>query len=88
VAILSMNSDRYVEYLFAVPGRTRWSIRQHPLEPREIAYSLLDSDTSVLFVDDVFAPMLPALREQVPGLSTVVHCGTARSPKARWTTSA
>jgi len=82
VAILSLNSDRYVEYLFAVPWadavvnpvNTRWSLG-------EIAYSLLDSDTSVLFVDDAFAPMLPALREQVPGLSTVVHCGDGPLPE-------
>src|SRR5215210_4364648 len=68
VAILSLNSDRFVEYLFAVPWadavvipvNIRWS-------PGEIAYSLLDCDVSMLFVDEAFAPMLTALREQVPG---------------------
>ncbi len=82
VAILSLNSDRYLEYLFAVPWadavvnpiNIRWSVG-------EIVYSLLDSDTSVLFVDDAFAPMLPALREQVPGLRTVVHCGDGPTPE-------
>ncbi len=82
VAILSLNSDRYVEYLFAVPWadavvtpvNIRWSVG-------EIAYSLLDSGTTVLFVDDAFAPMLPALREQVPGLSIVVHCGDGPTPE-------
>lgn len=82
VAILALNSDRYVEYLFAVPWadavatpvNIRWS-------PAEIAYSLVDSGTSVLFVDDAFAPMLPALREQVPGLRVVVHCGDGPTPE-------
>lgn len=81
VAILSLNSDRYIEYLFAVPWadavinpvNIRWS-------PAEIAYSLLDSDTRVLFIDDAFAPMLPALREQVPALRVVVHCGEGPAP--------
>jgi acyl-CoA synthetase (AMP-forming)/AMP-acid ligase II len=82
VAILSLNSDRFVEYLFAVPWadavinpvNIRWS-------PGEIAYSLQDSGTSVLFVDDAFAAMLPALRAQVPGLRTVVHCGDGATPE-------
>ena len=81
VAILALNSDRYLEYLFAVPWadavinpvNIRWS-------PGEIAYSLLDSQTSVLFIDDAFAPMLPALREQVPALRVVVHCGEGPTP--------
>jgi acyl-CoA synthetase (AMP-forming)/AMP-acid ligase II len=76
VGILALNSDRYHEYFYAVswigaavnPVNIRWS-------PAEIAYSLRDCDTRVLFVDDAFAAMLPALREQFSGLSTVIHCG-------------
>ncbi|MDT5017312.1 MAG: hypothetical protein QOD39_3472 [Mycobacterium sp.] len=76
VGILALNSDRYHEYFYAVPWmgaavnpvNIRWS-------PAEIAYSLVDSDTRVLFVDDAFAPMIPALHEQFPGLTTVIHCG-------------
>src|SRR5258707_860220 len=75
VGILALNSDRYQEYFHAVPWmgaainpvNIRWS-------PAEISYSLVESDTRVLFVDDAFAPMIPALREQFPGLSTVIHC--------------
>lgn len=81
VAILSLNSDRYLEYLFAVPWadavinpvNIRWSLE-------EIAYSLRDSESGVLFVDDTFAPMLPGLRERAPGLRTVVHCGDGPTP--------
>src|SRR3954470_3347334 len=54
--ILSLNSDLYHEILLAVwwvggvvnPVNVRWS-------PAEIAYSLEDCDTRVLFVDDAFA---------------------------------
>ncbi|HKT00742.1 MAG TPA: long-chain-fatty-acid--CoA ligase [Rugosimonospora sp.] len=81
VAILALNSDRYAEYLLAVPWagavlnpvNIRWSVA-------EIAYSLNDSDTRVLLVDDTFVPMLPALRGAVPGLRTIVHCGESSTP--------
>lgn len=79
--MLALNSDRYQEYFHAVPWlggalnpvNIRWSIA-------EIAYSLIESDTRVLFVDDAFAAMIPALREQFPELATVIHCGDAESP--------
>lgn len=82
VAILSLNSDRYAEYLLAVPWsgaavnpvNIRWS-------PVEIAYSLNDSDTHVLLIDDAFAPMAPALRAQCPGLTTLIHCGDGPTPE-------
>ncbi len=81
VAMLSLNSDRYSEYLLAVPWadavlnpvNVRWSVA-------EIAYSLRDSDTRVLLVDDTFAPLLPALRAEVPGLVTVIHTGDGPVP--------
>ncbi|MEV0675265.1 long-chain-fatty-acid--CoA ligase [Actinosynnema sp. NPDC050436] len=81
VAMLARNSDRYVEYLSAVPWagavlnpvNTRWS-------PEEIAYSLRDSGTAVLFVDDGFAHLVPELRREVPALTAVVHCGDGPPP--------
>jgi acyl-CoA synthetase (AMP-forming)/AMP-acid ligase II len=83
VAMLSLNSDRYSEYLLAVPWanavlnpvNTRWSAA-------EIAYSLRDSDSRVLLVDDTFAPMAAALRESFPGLATVIHVGDGPAPDA------
>jgi acyl-CoA synthetase (AMP-forming)/AMP-acid ligase II len=81
VAILSLNSDRYAELLLAVPWadavlnpvNVRWS-------PAEIVYSLVESETAVLFVDDAFAPAVPALREGHAGLTTVVHMGDGPTP--------
>ncbi|MEY2475961.1 MAG: hypothetical protein QOG87_1276, partial [Actinomycetota bacterium] len=81
VAILSLNSDRYAELLLAVPWadavlnpvNIRWS-------PAEIVYSLVESDTAVLFVDDAFAPAVGAIREGHAGLRTVVHMGDGPTP--------
>jgi acyl-CoA synthetase (AMP-forming)/AMP-acid ligase II len=81
VGILALNSDRYHEFLLAVPWadatvnpvNVRWS-------SAEIAYSLVDCDTRVLFVDDAFAPMVPALREEAPNLQTVIFCGDQIRP--------
>lgn len=76
VAMLALNSDRYHEYLFAVPWadavlnpiNVRWSAP-------EIAYCLRDSGSRVLLVDDAFATVLPTLRELVPELTVVIHVG-------------
>ena len=81
VGILSLNSDRYHEYLYAVPWagavvnpvNIRWS-------PAEVAYSLKDSDTTVLLVDDAFAAMLPALHQEWDGIRTVIFAGDGVGP--------
>ncbi|MGO4617481.1 long-chain fatty acid--CoA ligase [Nocardia sp. 2YAB30] len=81
VAILGLNSDRYGEYLLAVPWANavlnpvniRWSVA-------EIVYSLADSQTSVLLIDDAFAPILPALKQGYPALKTVIHYGDGPTP--------
>ncbi|BBY64951.1 fatty-acid--CoA ligase [Mycolicibacterium helvum] len=82
IAILSLNSDRYSEYLLATPWagavvnpiNIRWSAA-------EIAYSLRDSDTRVLLIDDTFAPLLPELRSQLPDLAVAIHCGDGTAPE-------
>src|SRR6187455_1291457 len=81
IGILSLNSDRYLEYFYATywagavvnPCNVRWSAN-------EIAYSLADCETRVLFVDDQFASLLPQLRAQAPCLQHVIHCGDATPP--------
>ena len=62
VAMLAMNSDHYVEYLFGTwwgggainPVNVRWS-------PQEIAYSLDDCDTHIMLVDKFFAKQVASL---------------------------
>src|SRR4051794_27029007 len=81
VGIMALNSDRYHEALLAVPWagavvnpvNIRWS-------SAEVAYSLADCDTRVLLVDDAFAPVVPQLRAQAPGLGPVIFCGDGPAP--------
>jgi acyl-CoA synthetase (AMP-forming)/AMP-acid ligase II len=81
VAILALNSTRYLECLSGIPWaggvlnpvNIRWS-------PAEIAYSLGDSRTSVLFVDDAFAGLVPQLRARLAFPLEVVHTGEEPTP--------
>ena len=81
VGIVSLNSDRYHEYLIATPWagavvlpiNTRWSTA-------EMIYALHESETKVILVDDTFAAIVPALRAELPGLSTVIFCGEGDTP--------
>ena len=82
VAIAALNSERYHEYLLAVPWANavlnpvniRWSAE-------EIAYSLRDSETQVLFVDDMFVSLVPRIRERYDHLQMVIHLGDAPTPQ-------
>ncbi len=76
VAMLALNSDRYLEFFFA----TSWAgmvfvpinIR---LAPPEVVHWLADSGARVLIVDDTFAKMVPALAPHLPELAYLVHAG-------------
>lgn len=76
VAMMAMNSARYLEYTFAVPWaggalnpvNIRWSAT-------EIAYSLDDSETKILLVDDAFIDYLPEVREKSSHLEHVIYVG-------------
>lgn len=82
VAILALNSDRYYEYYFSVPWagacvvplNIRWS-------PVENAYSLKDAGAKALVVDDAFAKMIPALKEQGVELDHIIFCGDGEMPE-------
>jgi acyl-CoA synthetase (AMP-forming)/AMP-acid ligase II len=81
VAMLALNSDRYLEYQMAVPWgggvlnpcNTRWS-------PEEILYALEDSGCTILFVDDLFVPLAEQLRGQAATLRHVIYCGDKAPP--------
>lgn len=72
VAMMAMNSDRYLEYYCAVwwagavvnPVNIRWS-------PAEVAHSLDDCETAVLVVDDAFKGAVDELRRRSKALRTV-----------------
>lgn len=81
-AILSLNSDRYLEYFLAVfwaggvinPVNIRWS-------DVEIVFSLDDSDASVLFVDDHFLPAAQRFLPNCKSLRHVIHMSDGATPE-------
>ena len=81
VGMLSLNSDRFLEYYLAVywaggvvnPVNTRWS-------PAEIAYSLNDCETLVLIVDDTFLHLIEDLKQRSKVLKTLIHAGDGAAP--------
>ncbi|MGH8820101.1 MAG: AMP-binding protein, partial [Rhodoferax sp.] len=82
VGMLSLNSDRYVEYYMAVP----WAgAAVSPINTRlaasEISYALDDCDTRVLLIDDPFLPLLPELRRLSRSLKTLIHVGDQPTPE-------
>jgi acyl-CoA synthetase (AMP-forming)/AMP-acid ligase II len=76
VALLGMNSARYVEAIYAVwwaggvvnPVNIRWTVS-------EMAWSLDDCETRWLIVDQAFASQVPALREKSRCLAEVLYFG-------------
>ncbi len=81
VAMLALNSDRYLEYQMAVPWgggvlnpcNIRWS-------PSEILYSLDDSGSSILLVDETFRPLVEQFRRDSSTLREVIYCGDGEAP--------
>ena len=73
VAVIGLNSDRHLEIFFAVPWaggvivpvNYRWSAA-------EIAFSLSDSGSRVLFIDRAFWHLVAALRELVEYPLTII----------------
>jgi acyl-CoA synthetase (AMP-forming)/AMP-acid ligase II len=82
VAMLSLNSERYLEYQMAVPWaggvlnpcNIRWS-------PAEILYSLEDSGSTVLLVDEAFKGVVPAFRSKSTTLREFIYCGDGETPE-------
>ncbi len=81
VAMLALNSDRYLEYQLAVPWaggvlnpcNVRWSVA-------EILYSLEDSGSTLLLVDETFRAMVEPLRGGSRTLREIIYCGDSEAP--------
>lgn len=80
-AILALNSDRYLEYLFSLPwiGGVVVPLNTR-LAPPEIEYILADSGTEVLFVDEHFNNVLSALAGKMPSVKHIVYLGEDTPP--------
>jgi acyl-CoA synthetase (AMP-forming)/AMP-acid ligase II len=81
VAMLAFNSDLYLEYQMAVPWgggvlnpcNIRWSAS-------ELLYSLKDSGSSILLVDEAFSPLVEQFRRDCDILQEVIYCGDGDVP--------
>ena len=81
VALLSLNSDRFIEYYFSVvwgggammPMNIRWTAP-------ECAYALNDAGAEILIVDDAFKGMAAQIQPQVAGLRKVIYAGDGATP--------
>ncbi|WP_286263682.1 acyl-CoA synthetase [Thalassotalea atypica] len=82
VAILALNSDRYLEYYYAVvwagavmvPLNVRWSIKENQ-------YALEDSGAVALFVDDTFLEMGVELTALSNKISYSIYMGEQQTPE-------
>lgn len=82
IAILALNSDRYLESYLAIawlgavvnPVNFRWS-------NTEIVYSLVDSKSVALIIDDNFAPQANEIRSATPSLKTILFSGDGSAPE-------
>ena len=86
VGILSLNSDRYYEAVFAIPWaglcmvplNTRWALPENN-------YAVTDSGTRVLLFDDAFVEQAGKLLAAVDTLGQAVYMGDGECPQ--WASS-
>ena len=84
VAMLSLNSDRYAEYYYAtfwaggnvVPLNIRWSLNEH-------VYSIQDSQTRFLMIDQNFADMASDIARQCPSVEFIIYAGDGATPESQ-----
>ncbi len=81
VAILSLNSDRYYESIFAIPWggycvvplNTRWALLEND-------YALRDSGTRVLLFDENFPEQAQQLLADIDELAVAIYMGDGECP--------
>lgn len=78
VAVLSKNNDYFFELLM---GTGKNSMVLTPINWRlaapEVQYILADSESSVLFIEEAFMPLLASIKAQLPLLKTVIALGVS-----------
>ena len=81
VSILSLNSDRYYESLFAIPWagycvvplNTRWALPEN-------RYAVGDSGSRVLLFDDAFTEQAAQLLQELDELAVAIYMGEGDCP--------
>ena len=81
IAIMALNSDRYWEAMYAIPGLGAIMVPLNTrLAPPEVAFMLGDSGARALIVDDTFAGLPAQLAGQMGDVTHVIHIGEAATP--------
>ena len=81
VAVLLQNSPEYLDLYYStaragaliVPLNTRWHVN-------EIIYTLNDSGSKILFVDERFLALVPQIRAEATTLNHIVYAGAGDCP--------
>jgi len=82
VAVLALNSDRYLECYYAVPWAGGIVVPLNVrLAPPELIDTLNDSGAEILIVDDVFKAMLPAFRGKLSTVRRIIFADDAPTPE-------
>jgi len=80
IAILALNSDRYLEYFFAVPWagaavvplNIRWSVEEN-------TFAVQDAGVKYILVDDTFIPAVTAIQSKCDNLQAI-YIGDGETP--------
>jgi long-chain acyl-CoA synthetase len=81
VAVLAFNSDRYLEYFYAVPWAGGIIVPLNVrLTPPELGYMLRDAAVQILVVDEAHLRMLPDLTAQAP-IPHNIYAGDGNAPE-------
>ena len=82
VAILALNSDRYFEFMFAVPwaGAVFQPVNTRLAGP-EVVYWLNDSAAKILVVDTSFAPLVDAIRNELTHVEKFIFIDDGEIPE-------
>jgi long-chain acyl-CoA synthetase len=76
VAILALNCDAYLEFFYAGPTAGALVVPLNVrLAPPEIVAILNDAGASAIVVDQTFAPVVDAIRQQLTSVQTVLTIG-------------
>lgn len=81
IATLAFNSDRYLEYFFAIPWAGGIIVPLNTrLAPQELAYMLRDAGVQILVVDQAHVNLVPALTADAPSVKHIIFAGDQTAP--------
>jgi long-chain acyl-CoA synthetase len=81
IATLAFNSDRYLEYFFAIPWAGGIIVPLNTrLAPAELAYMLHDAGAEILVVDEAHKELIDEITADLPSLNHVIYAGDGDAP--------